>query len=175
LWATWLGNWPMPGRLGTNERRSRHQRPFRSYFAFELSMPPSPLPERQRNSLEDDIVDFAPLPKGRHPQCLVEGLGQIEAGMLRCRASVVGPRALPGRWPGRVGFGCAWASTALLRPSQRFCGPLYRSGGSGLPTGSPSIATSPQVQAKSTGFIAYYRVSTAATATTAFAQRCACD
>jgi len=31
------------------------------------STPPSPLPERHLNPLQDDIVDFAPLPKGRLP------------------------------------------------------------------------------------------------------------
>jgi hypothetical protein len=39
---------------------------FRGLFAFGLSLPP-PLVECRLNPLEDDIMDFSPLPKGRLP------------------------------------------------------------------------------------------------------------
>jgi hypothetical protein len=36
--------------------------------------PPPPFPECHLNTLKDDIMDFAPLPKGRLPEAVYEGL-----------------------------------------------------------------------------------------------------
>ena len=45
------------------------------------SLPPPPLSQRQFNPLQDDIADFAVLPKGGLPQALINGLGQINAAV----------------------------------------------------------------------------------------------
>ena len=46
-------------------------RDSRQFARLGRQTPPSPLPQRQFNSLQDDIVDFAPLPKGRLTERLV--------------------------------------------------------------------------------------------------------
>ena len=50
-------------------------------FGLPAIISATPLPERHLNPLQDDIVDFAPLSKGRLPEALVQALGQVNAGV----------------------------------------------------------------------------------------------
>jgi hypothetical protein len=43
--------------------------------------PPSPLPERHLDTLQDYVMDFAPLPEGRLPETLINCLRQVKARM----------------------------------------------------------------------------------------------
>jgi len=42
---------------------------------------PTPLTQGQPNPLQDDIMDFAPLPEGRLPEAVISGLRQAKAGV----------------------------------------------------------------------------------------------
>ena len=57
------------------------------------------LSELRRHPLQDDIMDFAPLPEGRLPEALINGLGQVNAGVNYARPpfSASGPCWLAAR------------------------------------------------------------------------------